>query len=173
MILFVGNFLTKHGLNPTFLDILASNLKNKYPIQLVSDRKNEVFRFVHMLSRFYKNIFDIDLVIIDTYSTRAFNFAFMISVICRIHKRPYILVLSGGNLEFRLLKSSLFKFMLTNSEHNISPSKYLCNVFNKYNYNTVYIPNYLDLELYTYSYFQLFFEYQYLKLILHAFFLRA
>ena len=28
MILFVGNFLTKHGLNPTFLGILASNLKN-------------------------------------------------------------------------------------------------------------------------------------------------
>ena len=56
MILFVGNFLTKHGLNPTFLDLLASNLKNKYPIQLVSDRKNEAFRFVHMLSQFYKYI---------------------------------------------------------------------------------------------------------------------
>ena len=149
MILFVGNFLSKHGLNPTSLELLASNIKNKYQINLVSDRENEIFRLVHMFSQFYRNILKIDLVIIDTYSTRAFNFAFLMSLICRVHKRPYILVLSGGNLEKRLLKSSSFKFMLINSEYNISPSKYLFNIFKKY--NPIYLPPYLDLELYPYK----------------------
>ena len=59
MILFVGNILSKHGLNPTFLELLASNLKNKYQINLVSDRENKIFRLVHMFSQFYRNILKI------------------------------------------------------------------------------------------------------------------
>jgi len=149
IILFVGNFLCKHGMNPTFLELLATDLKNKYPIHIVSDKKNKIFRLLDMLYQFYKHIDQINLVIIDIYSSRAYYFGLIMAIVSKIHNKPYLLVLSGGNLAERLKHSSSFKIILNNSISNISPSKYLLDKFN--NYNTFYIPNYLDLKFYPYK----------------------
>tara|TARA_B100000315_G_C14412210_1_gene511523 strand:- start:26 stop:901 length:876 start_codon:yes stop_codon:yes gene_type:complete len=104
-----------------------------------------------MCIQYYKNLKKIKLVIIDTYSSNAYYFALFLAVLSKIHKKSYILVLSGGDLENRLHKSKSFTFILKNSKYIISPSKYLYDIFNKYNHNTEYIPNYLDLDLYAYK----------------------
>ena len=132
MILFAGNFLCKHGMNPTFLELLATDLKNKYPIHIVSDKKNKIFRLLDMLCQFYKHIYKIDLVIIDIYSSHAYYFGLIMAIVSKIHNKPYLLVLSGGNLGERLKYSSSFKSILNNSTSNISPSKYLLETSKKY-----------------------------------------
>ena len=43
-----------------------------------------------------------------------------------------------------------FKIILKYSVLNISPSKYIQHVFAKYNINSIYIPNYLNIDLYPY-----------------------
>ena len=146
MILIIGNFLTVHGYNPTFLELLANDLKLRYNVYCVSKKKNKLIRLLNMCFHFYKNLIKIKLVIIDTYSTKAYFFALVISCMSKIHNKPYILILSGGNLKARLKKSPSFSNILKNSSKNISPSIYLCNIFK--NYNTFYIPNYIDLNQY-------------------------
>ena len=41
MILIIGNFLTVHGYNPTFLELLANDLKLRYNVYCVAKKKNK------------------------------------------------------------------------------------------------------------------------------------
>lgn len=145
-ILLIGNFLTSHGYNPTFMELLSRDLKSKYTIYCTSNRKNHLFRLFDMIFQYYKKLKSIKLVIIDTYSTKAYYYSIICSFFCLMHNRPYILILSGGGLESRLKTSYIFKKILKKSEINVSPSIYLYKIF--HNYNTVCIPNYLDLNMY-------------------------
>ena len=133
------------------MELLADDLSERYNTLCVSNKKNKFIRLFDMCIQYYKNLKKIKLVIIDTYSSNAYYFALFLAVLSKIHKKSYILVLSGGDLENRLHKSKSFTFILKNSKYIISPSKYLYDIFNKYNHNTEYIPNYLDLDLYAYK----------------------
>ena len=149
MILFVGNMLTKYGLNPTFIEILAKELSNDFNIQFVSNKKNQLYRIYDMIFCLMKDLKNIKIVIIDTYSTKAYYYALLLGVLCILFKKRYILVLSGGNLGFRLKSSILFPIILKKSFQNISPSKFLCNIFN--DYETIYLPNFIDISKYPYK----------------------
>jgi len=149
MILFLGNILGKHDFNPTYLELLSGDLKH-YPICTVSHYKNKYFRLIHMVVVFYRHIFSTKLVVIDTYSTFAFNFALIMSFISRWHRKPYILNLSGGDLENRLINSKSFKTILYYSTLNISPSRFIFEKLQQHNFQSLYIPNYLNLDLYPY-----------------------
>ena len=149
LILFVGNFLCKHGYNPTYLELLSEDLK-QYPIHSVSTFKNKLLRLIHAVMAFYKNIFSIKLLVIDTYSTYAYYFALIISILSKLHRKPYILNLSGGNLENRLIKSYSFSIILKHSYLNISPSRFIYEQLQKQNIHSIYVPNYIDLEFYPY-----------------------
>ena len=43
MILLIGNFLSKHGLNPTAIENLATALSSRYEIKTSSDKKKPFF----------------------------------------------------------------------------------------------------------------------------------
>ena len=49
MILLVGNFLSKHGLNPTAIEDLAIILSTRYEIQSCSNKKQPFFRMTDMV----------------------------------------------------------------------------------------------------------------------------
>ena len=131
------------------MEILAGDLSKKYHLHCVSNKKNKVIRIFDIVKEFYVYINKTKLVIIDTYSTSAYYYALAVVLLSRVHNKPYMLILSGGNLKTRLNQSNLFKVMLKNSVVNISPSKFLYEVF--YNYNTVYLPNYIDLKMYPFQ----------------------
>ena len=40
LLLFIGNFLTIHGYNPTFLELLSSDLEKKYIAKLITTEKD-------------------------------------------------------------------------------------------------------------------------------------
>uniref|UniRef100_UPI0035658B4C glycosyltransferase family 4 protein n=1 Tax=Lutibacter sp. TaxID=1925666 RepID=UPI0035658B4C len=93
-----------------------------------------------------------DYILIDTYSTTNFYYAFFIAQLARLLKIAYIPILHGGNLPERLKKSPLLsKYIFKNSYRNISPSLYLATVFNAVGFKTMVIPNAICLNLYPFK----------------------
>jgi glycosyltransferase involved in cell wall biosynthesis len=95
----------------------------------------------------------VDAVLIDTYSTTNFWYAFATSQLCRLLKLKYIPILHGGNLPFRLKNNPKICNMIFNhSYHNVSPSNYLLAKFREQGFNNlIYIPNGIEIENYPYQ----------------------
>jgi glycosyltransferase involved in cell wall biosynthesis len=92
----------------------------------------------------------VDLVLIDTYSTQNFYYAYVISQICRILKLEYIPILHGGNLPQRLKSNPKQSYLIfEHAKYNVSPSLYLKDAFENHGFeNIVHIPNTLEIENY-------------------------
>ena len=108
MILFFGNIPAKHGANPTFIEQLAPKIRELETIIVASDHKNSIIRMIHMIGVLLVNFRNAKLVLIDTYSTKAFYYTLIISILSRFFSVPYISILHGGNLTYRLKKSPFF-----------------------------------------------------------------
>lgn len=152
-LLYIGNKLAQHGIPPTTADSLPPLLREEgYAVMAASSKPNMFFRLWDMMSITYKNRKEIDLVIIDTYSTWNFYYAVIIGAICRHFKIPYIPVLHGGNLPSRLEKSkSLSRGLFNGAKTNVAPSAYLLDKFKEAGFSKLtYIPNTIPIENYTF-----------------------
>jgi glycosyltransferase involved in cell wall biosynthesis len=152
-LLYIGNKLSKHGNTTTVIETLGASLENEgYNVIYASDKKNQIIRLLDMVFTTLINIKKIDYVIIDTYSTFSFNYALIISQICRVFKKRYIPILHGGNLPNRLEKSKfLSQLIFNNSYKNVAPSNYLLDAFLSKGYNNlIHIPNTIALNEYTF-----------------------
>lgn len=97
----------------------------------------------------YRNV---DYVLIDTYSTTNFWYAFATSQLCRCLKLKYIPILHGGNLAFRLKNNpKICEMIFMHSFQNVSPSLFLMKQFKAEGYeNVIHIPNTIELENYSF-----------------------
>lgn len=149
MILYCGNMLSKHGYSPSFIELFSPKLQEKYEVISVSDKKNILLRLLHMSYTLFHNRKNVDLVLIDSYSSKAFLYTYVMAVICQWLNIPYIPILHGGAFQQRLSKSSkmsqkVFKYSYT----NVSPSLFLKEVFETAGYDVTYIPNFIPIENY-------------------------
>lgn len=153
MILYIGNNLSTSTSNVTTLQLLASLLKKEgYTVLCKSSKVNQVLRLFDMLFGIIKYRKQIDYVLIDTYSTKNFYFAFLTSQLARLLSLKYIPILHGGNLPNRLVSSAKMSQMIfKNSYRNIAPSNYLKNEFQKHGFTSDYIPNVLEVPSYSYK----------------------
>src|SRR5690606_18093279 len=146
-LLYIGNKLSKHGYTPTSIETLGVFFQNEgYSMYYASEKKNQLLRFLDMGWSVVKHRNKVDYVVIDTYSTFSFWYAFMVSQLCRLFKIKYIPILRGGNLPHKLIQSpKLCKMIFNHSYKNVAPSGYLMDAFRKQNYpNLVYIPNTIE-----------------------------
>lgn len=152
MILYIGNNLSSLKSNVTTMQLLSGLLKQEgFNVQCCSSKANQVFRLVDMLYSIVKYRKRIKYILIDTYSTKNFYYAFLTSQLARFLNLKYIPVLHGGNLPDRLVASTKMSEMIfKNSYRNIAPSNYLKAEFKKHGYETEYIPNVLELSSYDY-----------------------
>ena len=153
-ILYLGNQLSKHGLNKTTIETLGPQLQaDGFDIISVSDRIFFPFRMLDMIRAVIKFRKQISYVLIDTYSTKAFWYAFVCSQIARILKINYISILHGGDLPNRLHKNpKLCALVFKNAYTNVAPSGYLQHAFEKEGYtNIIYIPNSIEVEKYIFK----------------------
>ncbi|MEO8209830.1 MAG: glycosyltransferase family 4 protein [bacterium] len=152
MIFYAGNILSKHGNTPTFIETLAPKIARHYKIKLVSDKKEKLFRLWDMVKSLLKNKKEIELVLIDSYSMKAFWYTYILACLCKQYKISYIPILRGGGYPSRLKKSPvLCRFILTNSAKNISPSLYLKEYFKDAGYEVEYIPNFIPIKNYEFT----------------------
>jgi glycosyltransferase involved in cell wall biosynthesis len=152
-LLYIGNKLSKHGVTPTTIEILGPLLEREgFNVAYSSSQKNIYFRMIDMLWSVFKNR-KVDGVLIDTYSTTNFWYAFAISQVCRLLKLKYIPILHGGNLPFRLKNNpKICNMIFNNSYQNVSPSHYLLEKFREHGFNNlIHIPNGIEIESYPFQ----------------------
>jgi glycosyltransferase involved in cell wall biosynthesis len=152
MILYAGNILSSHGYTPTFIETLAPRLSEKYELKTVSEKLSQPLRLYDMVTTFNKLRKDLDLVLIDSYSMRAFWFTYALAKLCRRSGIPYIPILRGGGYPERLENSpSLCKEIFGNSYKNVSPSLYLKKHFEESGFEVEYIPNFIEINNYKFK----------------------
>ncbi len=153
-LLYIGNKLSIHGNTATSIETLGSFFEDEgYKVFYASSKKNIVLRFLDMLFSTIKYSRKVDYVLIDTYSTLNFWYAFAISQLCRFLNLKYIAKLHGGDLPNRLLKSPFFCDLIFKNAYKITaPSNYLLDAFKqKYHDNLIYIPNTIELKNYNFT----------------------
>lgn len=152
-ILYIGNQLTKHGYSPTTVDTLTPLLqKEGVTIYTGSSYKNLGLRILHMLYLVFFYRKKVDVVMIDTYSTKAFWYALLVSQFCRLLNKKYVSYLHGGKLENRLNHSPfLSKLIFRNSWCNVAPSYFLQQLFCQHGFQkTIVIPNNIFIQNYSF-----------------------
>jgi glycosyltransferase involved in cell wall biosynthesis len=149
-LLYIGNKLSKHGVTPTTIETLGPLLEQEgFNVEYSSSKKNKVLRLVAMLWSVFQYRKS-DYVLIDTYSSANFWFAFAVSQLCRLLKIKYIPILHGGNLSYRLKKNpKICGMIFKNSFQNVAPSLFLIDEFKAKGYNNIiHIPNAVELDKY-------------------------
>jgi len=153
-ILYLGNQLSKHGKNETGVEFLGRELIAwGYALKQVSSYKNSVLRLLHMLWSVLCFPRKASVILIDTYSTKNFWYAYLSAQLARIKGTPYICILHGGNLPMRLKKSPTASRQLFNKAlYNVAPSGYLIYQFLQQGYpNVQFIPNGFDVSEYSFK----------------------
>lgn len=153
-ILYIGNKLNSHGLNKTSIETLGVFLADEgYTLTYTSNKKNQIIRLLDMLFTTLFKMKKVDYILIDTYSTSSFWYAFFCSQVTRLVKAKYIPLLRGGDLPNRLKNSPfLCKMIFKNAYINVAPSNYLLEKFKEKGFeNIVFIPNSISLEAYEFK----------------------
>jgi len=150
-LLYVGNRLSRHGLTATGIEILGPFLEREgFRIRYASSRKNKLARLADMLWQVVSHR-RVDYVLIDTYSTWNFWYAWAVSQLCRLFKMRYIPILHGGNLPQRLKRNpALCKMIFAHSAANVAPSGYLYQAFSEAGFAVIKIPNPSDAAEFRY-----------------------
>lgn len=134
------------------LETLEPLLGEFCQIKTASGKRNQVFRFLDMLYHFFRFGLSADKIIIDVYSTLAFNFAYALGKLCQIFGKPYILFLHGGNLPDKYKRSpKKVKTIFSKAHSIIAPSPYLAEFFRKQGFQVEIIPNIIPLEEYLFQ----------------------
>jgi len=150
-IIYIGNKLEKHNLNPTTIDNLSPKLSQIFKVISVSSYKNKVLRFFHMAlaSLFY----NYEIMLIDTYSSNAKWFAIFCSKIAKFRMKQYIPYLHGGNIP-KIVENKHSEFIkyLKGSKNIVVQTDYLNSLMLQNGImNSIKIPNFIDLENYPFK----------------------
>ncbi len=153
-LVYIGNRLAQKHKTETTIDTLGKQLEGLgFKVSYASSYKHIGLRFIDMLFTVYKHRSTVDYVLIDTYSTLNFYYAYYVAKLCRVFNLKYIPILHGGNLPKRLKQSSKRSRKLFGKAYfNIAPSQYLYSSFKEEGYtNLVYIPNAIVIENYKFE----------------------
>ena len=151
-ILYIGNKLTIHGLTPSGVETLGAKLNKIGKVISVSDKKNRVLRLIDIIYSIIKYQNRVDSIIIDTYSSRAYYYAIVSSVLAQIFNKKYIPILRGGDLPTKISNNPFFaNIIFKKSYTNIAPSLYLKHEYNIRGFKVKYIPNMVDIKMYPFK----------------------
>ena len=153
-LLYLGNRLSKHGLNKTTIETLGLHLEHEdFSVFYASDKKSFPFRMMDMMKAVFQYRNKVDYILIDTYSTKAFWYAFVCSQLARFFKNKYIPILHGGDLPNRLKRNpKLCRMVFANAYQNVAPSGYLKQAFESAGFaNVIHIPNSIEIEKYEFK----------------------
>jgi len=148
-IVYIGNKLSGHGFTPTTIDTLTPSLKQLgYEVVTASEKQGKLQRLTDMVGTILRHK-DADAVLIDTYSTSAFYFAYICARLCKWLGLKYIPILHGGNLPARFQQSPrLVQTIFSNSFTNVAVSPYLLQLLKDYGYKHTLIENSIELDNY-------------------------
>ncbi|MEP3837187.1 MAG: glycosyltransferase family 4 protein [Algibacter sp.] len=154
-LIYIGN---KSGVsknaNLSSIDLLVPLFeKAGFKVYTASSKSKIIFRLLDMLWVCYKHKKESDYVLIDTYSTLNFYYAYFVSQLCKCLNLRYVTMLRGGNLPERIKKSpKLSKAIFNNAHVNIAPSIYIKSKFQEVGFkNIINISNSIELKNYKFQ----------------------
>ena len=153
-LLYLGNRLSKHGFNKTTIETLGLQLEQEgFGVYYASNKKSFPFRMLDMMWSVVLYRKQVSYILIDTYSTKAFWYAFFCSQLARLLNIKYIPILHGGDLPNRLKNNpKLCQMVFANAHKNVAPSGYLKKAFESEGFtNVIYIPNSIEIEKYKFK----------------------
>lgn len=152
-ILYIGNKLAEHGRTPTGIDNLGPALELEgYNLYYSSRQTLKLFRLIDMLFSIWKYRKKTDIVLIDTFSTAAFYFAWLGGWWCKVLEIKYVPILHGGNLPERFKQSpQKCKQLFGNSHVNVAVSSYLKKHLKDAGYESVLIENHIEIKNYQFT----------------------
>jgi len=151
-LLYIGNELLVHGKTPSSIDTLSPQFREFCDVITTSQKQNPLLRLIDMLVTIIKCRKEVDFILIDTYSTNNFYFAFLAGLLARFFNIEYFTYLHGGNLPARLQSHPKLSAALFNSSKmNLAPSGYLSEAFSKEGYRVEFIPNNIDISIYPFE----------------------
>ena len=149
-IIFISNFLSSKNFTKSQSEEL-SNLLEKEGCFIIrtSNKKNSILKVVNMAYTILLNYKKYDLAIIDLFSQRAFFWAEISAKILKFLKKPFFLVLRGGELpQFSKKYQKKVSKLLYSAKKVIAPSEYLKEEMKIYRDDILYIPNGINLKNY-------------------------
>ncbi|MBR9915506.1 MAG: glycosyltransferase family 4 protein [Algicola sp.] len=153
-ILYIGNNLKNRKSNPSGIQVLGPLLeKEGYSVRYASSRTNKLRRLIDMVFSCVIHAKSTDAVLIDTYSTQNFYYAWIIGHLCQFLKLPYITILHGGNLPTRLQSHpKKSRSLFENAHYNVAPSLYIKRAFEDFGIdNLIHIPNSIEIKKYPFE----------------------
>ena len=153
-LLYLGNQLSKHGFNKTTIETLGLQLEQVgFTVFYASNKKSFPLRLLDMMWSVINYRKQVSYLLIDTYSTKAFWYAFLCSQLARFFNIKYIPILHGGDLPNRLKKNPMLcRVLFSNAYKNVAPSDYLKQAFEKEGFkNVIHIPNTIEIEKYEFK----------------------
>lgn len=153
-ILYIGNRLAQHGYTATTIDTLGTRLEETgYDLRYASSQRAIIARMIDMLWTTFTSRKWAEIVLIDTYSTRNFWYAILVSRLCELLGLSYIPILHGGNLPDRINSHPhAVHRLMKKAQVVVSPSDYLKTAFAKAKYdNITIIPNSITIEDYPFQ----------------------
>lgn len=153
-LLYLGNQLSKHGFNKTTIETLGLHLEQEsFGVYYASNKKSFPFRMLDMMWSVILYRKQVSYILIDTYSTKAFWYAFVCSQLARVLNIKYIPVLHGGDLPNRLKNNpKLCQMVFANAYKNVAPSGYLKQAFENTGFkNVIHIPNSIEIDKYEFK----------------------
>ena len=153
-LLYLGNQLSKHGFNKTTIETLGLQLEQVgFTVFYASNKKSFPLRLLDMMWSVINYRKQVSYLLIDTYSTKAFWYAFLCSQLARFFNIKYIPILHGGDLPNRLKKNPMLcRVLFSNAYKNVAPSGYLKQAFEKEGFkNVIHIPNTIEIEKYEFK----------------------
>ena len=152
-LLYVGNKLSHYGFTPGVIETLGPLLESEgYKVSYAGTYKNQVIRFIEIIIKVVFIGRKANYILIDTYSTSAFWFAYFAGSMAQLIKVPYIPLLHGGDLPRRLVKSKRACQKLFNHSYvNVAVSGYLKHEFEERGIKVTLIPNIINIKNYPFK----------------------
>jgi glycosyltransferase involved in cell wall biosynthesis len=149
-VLFVGNFLSKRGLNRSYIEDLSDRIEARgWPVLRTSNRLPRVARMLDMLRSVWEWRAQYAVAQVDVFSGPSFAWAEAVCVALRALGKPYVLTLHGGNLPlFARSWPRRTRRLLQSAARVTTPSGYLEAEMRRYRADLVVQPNAVDVARY-------------------------
>ncbi len=123
-----------------------------HTVHFASNFRQPIFRFIHQLWTLITQARKNPIVVIDTYSTRSFYGAVLLSRVCLLLGLKYIPILHGGLLPKRLSsKAGYIRTYFAKAALLVAPSTYLARYAQQQGWPAAIIPNGLNLADYPFT----------------------
>ncbi len=151
-ILFIGYFLSDHGLGRCVCEDLSMRFKERgYRITTTSSSTNRYLRIFDIATTIIKKRKEYQVASVEVYNGLAFIWAEIACRILRILHKPYVITLHGARmLQFAQRWPDRVRHLLQAAGRVTTPSQLFREKFSTWRPDIIYLPNAIDVGMYQY-----------------------